>query len=157
MNLKLLIAFLVLPFCGKAQITLGITGTADTSHKPTYFPYNGTLKMNTSYSADTVKCIMLVCDTSHSYSTYFKMGSIQPENHLFISGMEIKEYHGFANQLLYYQIGYEVRTGEFICCDPSEQFLAKFYWSYNHVKYLDENKKPLSKNIIVWISKNTEP
>ena len=156
MNLKLLIAFLMLPFCGKAQITLDSTDVANTSHKPPYFVYNGTLKIN-SYRTDTVKCIILVCDTSHSYSTYFEMDSIQPENHLFISGREIKDDRGFNNQLLYYQISYEVRNGEFICCDPSEQFLAKFYWSYNHVKYLDENKKPLSKNIIVWMSKNTEP
>lgn len=120
MNLKLLIAFLVLPFCGKAQITLGITGTADTAHKPTYFQYNGTLKMNTSYPTDTVKCIMLVCDTSlQHYNNFDCMNCIR-------SGY---------NPLVTWQIGYSYHT------------------DLIHIGYLDENKKPLSKNIIVWMSK----
>ena len=56
MNIKLLIAFLVLPFCGKAQMI--------------YYP-NIDVHI---YPPDTVKCIMLVCDTldiSNGSSTVF--------------------------------------------------------------------------------------
>ncbi len=119
MKIKILIAFLVLPFCGKAQIE------SNENVYPLYRIPNGSVYKPPTM-VDTVKCIMLVCDTSYT-------------------------------KRVYWINGYEVRVCEFICCDPSEKFLAKNYWSCDHVEYLDENKKPLSKNIIVWMSKNTEP
>ena len=145
MTVKLLIAFLMLSFCGKAQIE---------SNENVYSLYR---IPNPPTMVDTVKCIMLVSDTSHSYYTYFKIDSIPNGNTLYVKGHEVKEDNGFSNTLLYWTKGHEVRICEFICCDPSEHVLAKSYWSCGHSEYLDENKKPLSKNIIVWMSKNTEP
>ena len=106
MNLKLLIAFLVLPFCGKAQIE---------SNENVYPLYR------TPQKEDTVKCIMLVCDTSlQHYNNFDCVNCIR-------SGY---------NPVVTWQIGYSYHT------------------DLIHVGYLDEAKKPLSKNIIVWMSKN---
>jgi hypothetical protein len=134
MNLKLLIAFLVLPFCGKGQII--IKDSIGVDRMPN--PYSLQL-MTAPQVNDTVKCIMLVCDTSHRYYyTYFQMDSIQPKNSFVIKGHYIKQDNGFANQLLYYQIGYA------------------YTFDRVNYKYLDEDKNPLPKNIIVWMSINTE-
>ncbi|MEP6950535.1 MAG: hypothetical protein ABI863_14720 [Ginsengibacter sp.] len=79
---------------------------------------------------DTVKIIMLMTDTS--------------------------EYNGTTlngNGIVFWQIGYEVRTGQFICCDPKNKNNSSYYWVYTHVAYINGDKKQLPKNIIVWQSK----
>lgn len=101
MKLKLLIAFLSLPFFGKAQLQLSTK----------------------QYPLDTVKCVMLVCDTSlQEYNNYNCIGC----------------QHSGYNPMVTWQTGYFYYTG------------------VAHVAYLNENKKPLSKNIIVWMSKSFE-
>ena len=110
MNLKLLIAFLMLPFCGKAQIE-------SNENVPLY---------RIPQKEDTVKCVMLVCDIGLKE---YRANTID---------MTYKTYKDFDYSVKW-QIGYVYHTDGF------------------HVEYLDENKKPLSKNIIVWMSKNTEP
>lgn len=122
MNLKLLIAFLVLPFCGKAQISK----LADTSS------YHSSLKLITRQQVnDTVKCIMLVCDTvdiSNGSSTVFFIYRNT------ITGTEIGREQDHI-PYVFWKVGYACTTD------------SPYY------KYLDENKKPLPKNIIVWMSK----
>ena len=115
MNLKLLITFLMLPFCGKAQIS---NIYSDTS-------YHSSFRLVTRPQVnDTVKCIMLIADTCNCYHGQ-KTTDMK----------EALQWEGFS----YYIHGYA------------------YYTDLIHIKYLDENKKPLSKNIIVWMSKNTEP
>lgn len=123
MNLKLLIVFLMLPFCGKAQIVLDSVISGGW-HEPLDI-YNGTLRVTTSNQFDTVRCIMLVCDIGLKE---YQANTID---------MTYKTYKDFDYSVKW-QIGYVYHTDGF------------------HVEYLDENKKPLSKNIIVWMSKNTE-
>ena len=83
----------------------------------------------------TIKCIMLLCDTSRKkIGSYFKSDSIQPKNNgNTFTGHWITEY-GEPNHSLTWQIGYEIHDGSL------------------YISYLDADKKPLSKNIIVWIS-----
>jgi hypothetical protein len=90
---------------------------------------------------DTVPIIMLVCDTSRKeYETIPQRGII-------------KSYFD-VNNSVHWSFGYEVRSGAYGCCDPLDNMVAKYYWFYTHLEYLDENKKPLSPSIIVWLSKN---
>jgi len=49
--------------------------------------------------------------------------------------------------------GYEVREKYWECCNPSIQTMAAYYWNIHKSWYLDENKKPLSKSIVVLITK----
>lgn len=79
---------------------------------------------------DTVKIIMLMTDTS--------------------------EYNGTTlngNGIVFWQIGYEVRSGQFVCCDPQDKNNSSYYWVYTHIAYINGDKKELPKNIIVWQSK----
>jgi hypothetical protein len=79
---------------------------------------------------DTVKIIMLMTDTS--------------------------EYNGTTlngNGIVFWQIGYEVRAGQYICCDPKDKINSSYYWIYSHVAYINGDKKELPKNIIVWETK----
>ena len=79
---------------------------------------------------DTVKIIMLMTDTS--------------------------EYTGPSlngNELVFWQLGYEVRRGQFVCCDPNDKLNSSYYWMYSHLSYLNGDKKELPKSVIVWQSK----
>lgn len=130
MNIKLLIAFLVLPFCGKGQII--IKDSIGVDRMPN--PYSLQL-MTAPQVNDTVKCIMLVCDTvdiSNGSSTVFFIYRNT------ITGTEIGREQDHI-PYVFWKVGYACTTD------------SPYY------KYLDENKKPLPKNIIVWMSKNTEP
>lgn len=81
---------------------------------------------------DIVKVIMLVCDTS------LPMGSITT----FLAGTQ---YYG-----VYWKFGYEVLEIH----EPQGLYNPKYEHTYHTFKeYLDENKKPLSKRIIVWLTK----
>lgn len=124
MNLKLLIAFLVLPFCGKAQIESDSLGTTSAYPALDYVrTHKVELFVKPSPTNDTVKCIMLVTDTCNCYHGQ-KTTDMK----------EAFKWEGFA----YYIHGYAYTSNNF------------------YYEYLDENKKPLSKKIIVWMSKNTE-
>jgi hypothetical protein len=79
---------------------------------------------------DTVKVLMLMTDTSE------------------YSGTNLN-----GNGIAFWQIGYEARTGQYICCDPNDKKKGSYYWIYTHVSYIDGDKKELPKNIIVWQSK----
>jgi hypothetical protein len=79
---------------------------------------------------DTLKIMMLMTDTSE------------------FSGTTVN-----GNGIVFWQIGYDVRKGEYICCDPKDKWNAAYYWVYMHVAYLNGSKKVLPKNIIVWQSK----
>jgi hypothetical protein len=80
---------------------------------------------------DTVKVVLLVCDTS-----------------IKITG---NDYGLFPNPVGW-KFGYEIKSCFYGCCDPEEKQLAKYYWNCTHVEYLDDKKKPLPKNVIVWQS-----
>ena len=126
MNIKLMIAFLMLPFCGKAQIS---NVYLDTSYHPSF-------RLATRPQVnDTVKCIMLVCDTSVRYSKFASEVA-------FTLPPKILRYDSIPMSV-----------------DNSVEWMLGYFYHIDrwHVSYLDENKKPLPKNIIVWMSKNTEP
>lgn len=80
---------------------------------------------------DTVKCVILCCDTSY-LPGFFSL--IYNNKHKDTAVYE-------PNRLIqvWWQFGFEIRSHYFLCCDPPT--------------YLDENKKQLSKSIIVWMSR----
>lgn len=85
------------------------------------------LPTNPESKLDTIKVFYLMSDTS--------------------------DYSGFkinANWAVYGQDGYEVVNSEYVCCDPTEYMVAKFYWQQTHLYYLDYNKVLLPKNIVIW-------
>ena len=76
---------------------------------------------------DTIKVFYLMSDTSY------------------YSGVKIN-----GNWGVYGQDGYEVVNSEYVCCDPTEYMVAKYYWQQTHLYYLDFNKVSLPKNIVIW-------
>lgn len=94
---------------------------------------------------------MLLCDTSHVIGRYYDIDS---SLHL----RKVVEDYGFPdNKILFWQIGYEVR--EPIDFNVSYINGTRFtngneYTLFNHIEYLDADKTPLSKSIIVWQSKS---
>ena len=79
---------------------------------------------------DTVPCMILATDTCLCYSGQ--------------QGFDISK--GLRQEgFVYYLKGYQVNIG------TSDQYNEYHYWKF--VAYLDADKKPLSKNIIVWMSK----
>ena len=79
---------------------------------------------------DTIKVIMLMTDTSENNGTTLN-----------------------GNGIVFWQIGYEVRNAQFVCCDPKDKTNSAYYWMYSHVAYINGEKKELPKNIFVWQSK----
>ena len=79
---------------------------------------------------DTVKIIMLLTDTSEYSGTTLN-----------------------GNGIAFWQIGYEVLRGQYICCDPKDKTNSSYYWLYTHVAYINGDKKEIPKNIIIWQSK----
>lgn len=91
---------------------------------------------------DTVKVIMLVCNTA--IDTF----QVTPQ-----VGGNPYDYLDFDYSVKW-QIGYEViKSIWHRCCDPDNKLLAAPYFEYSHVEYLDAIKNPLRKNITVWMSK----
>ena len=82
---------------------------------------------------DTVKVIMLVCDTSLNYNTTVN-------DHLYIEDAKLKTYKTidtiniFHSLLLSWQYGYEVKETDAI----------------EDIYFLNADKQPLKKSIIVW-------
>ena len=85
---------------------------------------------------DTIQCTMLVCDTMH-YTNYTP--SVSQQNYFDKSGAA------------FWVIGYEVREKETDYMMQGSD--GEPYIRYKHLVYLDADKKPLSKNIIVWMCK----
>ena len=91
---------------------------------------------------DTIPVIILVCDTVTVNTPY-------PSHKLSIHG-----------NLVAWINGYEVREGikYWGGADPNGNGLVPAIainkTRYEHVKYLDLDKKPLENNIVVWITKN---
>lgn len=89
---------------------------------------------------DTVKRVMLVCDTGFQVR--------------FNYGRDTSTIDTVYLQYVYWQPGYEVR--EVRCCiniNNSELAIYTQGAYYIHIEYLDEKRKPLSKSIIVWQSR----
>lgn len=80
---------------------------------------------------DTVKVIMLVCDTTPPKANFFIDGNNM------ISGR-------IGGGLVFLQFGYEV--GEIYFTSVLETKMLR-------PKYLDQNKKPLPPSVIVWMTK----
>jgi hypothetical protein len=79
---------------------------------------------------DTIKVLMLMTDTSDNNGTTLN-----------------------GNGIVFWQIGYEVRAAQFVCCDPKDKTNSSYYWLYSHLAYINGDKKELPKNILVWQSK----
>jgi hypothetical protein len=108
-------------------LTAGTTSVGDSTKgiflRNSIYNYN-----NTEYTLDTIPCIMLVVDTLSCHNC---------------NGFDITQglrQEGFA----YYIKGYVIRN--------RYSFYAVNDLSVG-IKYLDADKKELSKNIIVWMSK----
>lgn len=90
---------------------------------------------------DTVKVIMLVCDTNKKVLNY-NTGSGE------ISIMVFKSPYG---GLVYWQFGYKVM--KFIPAGWGA-YDNQIYPHWEFEGYLDQEKQPLNKNTVVWISIN---
>ena len=94
---------------------------------------------------DTVKVIMLVCDTVLNRP----MGSS-----LNFKNNYEGQFFYYRQPPVYWQFGYSVREKH--CCVNGNTSNYSIYQPvpyYTHIEYLDDKKKPLSKNIVVWQSK----
>jgi hypothetical protein len=120
------------------------------------FGWSPTSKLDISVY-DTIPVLMLVSDTSHNIFTSYSIGkyikgSGKTEiigNDTLISGgsyeyKEVKTDYGYLSPIAYHMKGYEViqnyHNGQ----------------ANIHVKYLSSDKKPLNKNIVVWINFDTK-
>jgi hypothetical protein len=95
---------------------------------------------------DTSHCIMLVCDTTkteklHEY--YIEQADMGKNT------WRLNKY----NDAIYWKYGYEVNhCWEFASMSGCDENV--FDENFKQFEYLDADKKPLSKSIIVWQSKN---
>lgn len=88
---------------------------------------------------DTIPVIMLVCDTARK-----------------LNGIESNSIWAGINHHVLWMFGYEVLepTGEYYNCANPNTLLYLSKQIFRHKEYLDENKKPLPKSTIVWMSRN---
>jgi hypothetical protein len=121
-------------------------------HLPSFFGVSDTAPI--PETKDTIPILMLVCDTSiKEYETLPQMGII-------------KSYLDVDKNVIW-EKGYEVRDVKYqyadVSVDPNHQ-MSDGAWTllgrvpiykqmpyYTFLKYLDADKKELSKNIIVWM------
>lgn len=103
---------------------------------------------------DTIKVLMLVCDTSGKISFGKR---IQITDSLWY-----KEKRWYED--VWWQFGYEVyemRYGQIPCnSNTGTSAIAAVCYGWYRSKFiskLDQDKKPLPKSIIVWITKEIEP
>src|SRR5437763_15682379 len=59
---------------------------------------------------DTVKVLMLLTDTSEYSGTMLN-----------------------GNGIVFWQIGYEILSGRYVCCDPKDKTNSSYYWLYTHL------------------------
>jgi hypothetical protein len=122
------------------------------------FGWSPTSKLDISVY-DTIPVLMLVSDTSHNIFTSYSIGkyikgSGKTEiigNDTLISGgsyeyKEVKTDYGYLSPVVYHMKGYEVIGG----ISYSEGHYP------SHITYLSSDKKPLNKNIVVWINFDTK-
>lgn len=108
------------------------------------------LSLFNSTKRDTVRVLMLCVDTTDYPRS--SMVYIRRQDEIFNEG-----------KMAYWQFGYEVRRVEIRnntdgVLDPYFTFGFKYNeWAvYSHESYLDQNKAPLPKSIVVWITKETK-
>jgi hypothetical protein len=113
---------------------------------------------------DTISSILFYIDTARNFmvSETFVLNDKQDTSSMFIFG-DIKNDTTWLNYdySIKWMYGYSVREKEWVCCKdaPTNEYgyrtsQAFFYWRYGfNVKYLDGNKEPLSRDILVWMSK----
>jgi|ERR1035437_1701086 hypothetical protein len=91
---------------------------------------------------DTVKVIMLICDTFYG---------LKPNGLWVINGNRSYPDSSYRtpNLNVWYEWGYKVL--KFIP-DGWGDWDRQIFHHWEHLIYLDENKQPLSKNIIIWQS-----
>lgn len=97
---------------------------------------------------DTVRVIMLVCDTSSS--RWVDSGYV---NGLLVQLGEV--HKGYSNMSVSWAYGYEVREKHNSIegmIDPYFSFGTRYNDYYIHLEYLDEKKQPLV-GMVVWMSK----
>lgn len=103
---------------------------------------------------DTVKTLLLVFDTSTHFVKVFK--HVSDTSDFWITGTDTIIDKRIAKSTdFYWQYGYEVR--EVFCCTNGNHTNLSYYQAvpyYQHIEYLDADRKPLNRNIIVWQSKN---
>lgn len=112
----------------------------------------GSVYTDTAITKDTIPVLIVVCDTSKPVAYFFMAtDSIQHSPYSFTGHMV--NVYSKPNPMVYWENGYEVRNKE--CCINGYHGDYGIYEAtpfYTHVKYLDADKKELSKNIIVWLS-----
>lgn len=88
---------------------------------------------------DTIRVLMLLCDTT---SKSISIGGVSLDS----SGEVIKIHNPkYYDSSVWWQFGYVIY--------PSITFRAAFQDQVPNKFYLDQTKKPLSKSIIVWMTK----
>lgn len=105
----------------------------------------GTLSAPVSDRFDTVRVMLLYCDTAKwqkKYTIYFDSKADTAKS---VEWLE-------ADNQTYWQFGYEVRENEPPIFYYDQAMTPKFATPFRHVSYLDDRRRPLSKSIIVWQS-----
>lgn len=93
---------------------------------------------------DTINCIMLVCDTTFRKDVIGYVGYFGDT----VAYIENRMIH------VWWQFGYEVKkmaSTSLLAFDERGHLLID-----NFEEYLDQNKKPLRKSIVVWMTKEIE-
>ena len=153
---NIIIALLMIPVFGFSQIDTGV-------YRADIYRFDGIDTPERKYSPiyDTIKVVMLVCDTSHW--NYVDSGVV---NNKFV---ELARSGNRYNYSVQWQFGYEVKekievgvktfdkdgndwTGSMLIVGIA--YISVPQYKFKHIEYLGENKKTLSKNIVVWQSKN---
>lgn len=99
----------------------------------------------TSPKYDTVKVIMLVCDTGRLYIGDSPLRILDGEVWYVSSSDQ------FKSNSVWWQLGYEVRVVSYYGIGYYGQ--RHDLPMYQHKEYLDSSKKPFSKSIIIWLTK----
>lgn len=112
---------------------------------PANFIYSDSVNTVTICTMDTVDVIMLCEDTSHWFTEEFIPNKEQDSTSYVRTGHidRIDSGPGYYFSHIYGEAGKEVRQ---LIMDGGSRF-------FQHKNYLQKNNTPLSKNIIVWMSK----
>ncbi len=94
---------------------------------------------------DTIPVLMLMCDTGYKKNASCEISVYDSD-----TGKEVLAYSENRTLFTWWNFGYQV-----IEKDP-QAAEAGYYTISTHVNYLDSDKKPLFKSIIVWQSKKNK-
>lgn len=128
-----------------ATLSTNMLDTTAEPYNPKQILYDSCITGGASPQCDTIKCIMLVCDTSYiqglsdAYVLYNSNDSTE----------SIGEMHYHVPQV-YWQYGYKVLSFVAQYWDEQDRQMGG---NYVIQLYLDEYKKPLSKSTVIWQSK----